>query len=1001
MKNEILYLIKINVIKKFLLFFIIFICFNFSLTGCSGCSYFYLKVESLDKNSKSTNDINNGNDAIVRINSVSSYTADGTYTVGQVVDIVITFSAPVQLVNGGSTSLQSPPTITLETGANDKIVQLVNLSDDGYTLSGVYTILKGDTSNDLNYVDITSLSTGSWSFTPKLNSNVSIDWTLPELNNQNSLAGLKNIIVDTVFDFSVTSATASILETDNDVTNMQFFIVQLKYSVDQDVVITAQGNSSLATSSDFELSTGTIIIPAGSTMGYFGLTIKGDVGLKEFDKEIEFIFSENILANTQKSIQVLLQDNDQMNLTVSPYYPVNGALWNSYVTTNSEVRLISPYLKVGPEAFPGDSPCGSSNYCIHAGEIRKVIVSWKSNCNNLTMTDDLDAFEWRCSDFFIPVFFYSVGLKKGKGLRHLIKPDGSGWTQNKVTLKDSNVIVSTSSLAGWWSNPILPLNSTNINDGINSSSRLTLSGANTIYAVTETVASLGIDFGNSNIGFVVLDSAMLSTAPAIIKDCSPALAGVQSCFIDFVQNDFNWIEGNIRGDVGYRILSNSDINLGSVGKFNRFHGLTLSNGSTGIYSLSNFGGSYDDILIANCNKGLESDYGDNNNFFNIKIYDSANRGIEIGNLNLSSFFYNIGIFNSANENLNIDSNFNSFDHILSVGGKGINIQIGSSSLQNTLIVNSATYGLWIKPGWGNSFYNSITVSNSQNYGINIQNSLNIHSNILLTNNSEGLFIDTILKNTPNLFSNIYSIDNRNSEIKFHNNSNSAKWTNNLYVGRASPACTYGTGTNLIGLQNSTCDPVAPSLNNTRLSNINANNIFQKFVTDNTNTHGAEGISGKTFASISDWIQFETLYRFWAPLDLGSLPNLNIVGPCKGSSPSCGILDLSLITEAFNLKNINGIFIANAPCPDSVKLSNMIHNDTSADGGFVFDALSASTEYLFDGVGNDNGACEPGEYCYFNPSAGANMDDPYLYTETCQYENTGAPSSYIKMYGRSN
>ena len=54
------------------------------------------------------------------------------------------------------------------------------------------------------------------------------------------------------------------------------------------------------------------------------------------------------------------------------------------------------YQKIGPEA----ACTGSGNYftCVHGGEKRKVTVPAFISCTNLSITDELGAFDWECDD---------------------------------------------------------------------------------------------------------------------------------------------------------------------------------------------------------------------------------------------------------------------------------------------------------------------------------------------------------------------------------------------------------------------------------------------------------------------------------------------------------------------------------------------------------------------------------------------------------------------------
>ena len=85
------------------------------------------------------------------ITSVTSTTPNGTYDVGDTINITINFSENVTLSNGTIT-------VTLETGTTDRTVTINSFSNSN-TASGTYTVQAGDTSSDLTVKTI-ALSSG-------------------------------------------------------------------------------------------------------------------------------------------------------------------------------------------------------------------------------------------------------------------------------------------------------------------------------------------------------------------------------------------------------------------------------------------------------------------------------------------------------------------------------------------------------------------------------------------------------------------------------------------------------------------------------------------------------------------------------------------------------------------------------------------------------------------------------------------------------------------------
>ena len=129
--------------------------------------------------------------------NVTSSVANGTYKVGDVLPILITFSEAV--------TVTGIPRITLETGTTDAVVDYT--SGTGTTvLTFNYTVAPGQTSADLNYTATNALVLNGGTIRDALNNNATL--TLPALANANSLGGGKNIVIEGLVP-TVTNVTSS------------------------------------------------------------------------------------------------------------------------------------------------------------------------------------------------------------------------------------------------------------------------------------------------------------------------------------------------------------------------------------------------------------------------------------------------------------------------------------------------------------------------------------------------------------------------------------------------------------------------------------------------------------------------------------------------------------------------------------------------------------------------------------------------------------------------
>ena len=121
------------------------------------------------------------------VSSVSSSTANGSYKAGQVIAVTVTFSEVVNVSSG-------TPTITLETGATDAVVNYSSGSGSA-VLTFNYTVAAGDTSADLDYSSTTALALNGATIRDAAGNNATLTLASPSLTN--SLGNVKAIVVDT------------------------------------------------------------------------------------------------------------------------------------------------------------------------------------------------------------------------------------------------------------------------------------------------------------------------------------------------------------------------------------------------------------------------------------------------------------------------------------------------------------------------------------------------------------------------------------------------------------------------------------------------------------------------------------------------------------------------------------------------------------------------------------------------------------------------------------
>ncbi|BCG26160.1 hypothetical protein TUM18999_43510 [Pseudomonas tohonis] len=121
------------------------------------------------------------------VTSVSSSTANGTYKIGDVITVTVQFD--------GAVNVTGTPTLTLETGATDRVLSYVSGSGTD-TLSFSYTVQAGDSSADLDYTSTSALSLNGGTIKDGANQNAIL--TLAAPGAAGSLGANKALVVDGV-----------------------------------------------------------------------------------------------------------------------------------------------------------------------------------------------------------------------------------------------------------------------------------------------------------------------------------------------------------------------------------------------------------------------------------------------------------------------------------------------------------------------------------------------------------------------------------------------------------------------------------------------------------------------------------------------------------------------------------------------------------------------------------------------------------------------------------
>ena len=124
------------------------------------------------------------------VSGVSSTSDDGSYSIGDLIPVTVTFSEAVVVDTSGGT-----PTLTLETGTTDRTATYVSGSDSTVLVFN-YTVQSGDTSGDLAYTGTNALTLNSGTIEDRAGNTATL--TLAAAGVDGSLSVNKALVIDGV-----------------------------------------------------------------------------------------------------------------------------------------------------------------------------------------------------------------------------------------------------------------------------------------------------------------------------------------------------------------------------------------------------------------------------------------------------------------------------------------------------------------------------------------------------------------------------------------------------------------------------------------------------------------------------------------------------------------------------------------------------------------------------------------------------------------------------------
>ena len=548
---------------------------------------------------------------------------------------------------------------------------------------------------------------------------------------------------------------------------------------------------------------------------------------------------------------------------------------------------------------------------------------------------------------------FTSQLNTFKGLTNLLT-SAPAWAKDSVTLYKNGVAVASSPSEVWWTDSVVAAASSLFN----SPGPGLVSNSGTINVVTANTNFYGLNFTASNIGFVVLPPAVMSSLSSLNNcDLGNGLSDGGNNTISLIcagSQNYLWVEGAFSGQTS----------AASV-----VYGLYLSGVN---YSVFNQLALADAEGPANGMGGMITNISQFNRFSNL-VVENANYGFYVSNAN-----YNLIVnANSSNETQNsFELDTNATGNVLS-NVVMANLGQGQSQFQLNTSSNSNFFSrLTVTNNVGVGSTNGVTVSQSNS---------NIFNNMISANNFGNHYsvagagrdpLNIVSASINNTFNQIALASFGDEHICFDTDTTGNLSVGNLWFDTAvATTCETPSGTNNSNSLSATVFGPGGSCAVLTAQPLSVNAVVtafpSTFVSEPTSESSANytGLTAAYSTGI-DFYHFDNMYQGWGYA--GVFPN-SPASECQSGSgeTACQIWDWSLSKNDTNWLNTSGTgissnsaFVPGGTCPAEVNGNVAVTDETS-----TYTFLQNAAEIIGSG-GNDNGLCETGETCLYTPNLGA-------------------------------
>lgn len=552
---------------------------------------------------------------------------------------------------------------------------------------------------------------------------------------------------------------------------------------------------------------------------------------------------------------------------------------------------------------------------------------------------------------------------------------------------DGATTIASSTLQPWWTNPTSALSN-------NTSAQVNLSADGTVYFASSDVQNIGYFIAADNVSLVTLNGAKLKyNSGADITPCSTIGGNVAAIICAQAIRRAAWIEADMDSTLS-TFKAHIGIFAGNF-RYSRIQNLNIQdlNPSVAHYALAMTSSSSQsgsnlvrDVGIANASGGVEVKNLDYNTFENIKVTriqglggSVSNCGIYLSSTSAKNKFYKshiaevkgTDIGGAADGGLCVNSPNNSFVglKIMNIANYGVVLNGGGSytSISQMILTNISNHGVFLNGG-SNSVISHSTLGNLTGSAFYFQgggiNNLTLHS-IAAANMSDGIAKLSTSTGSGHLYSSLALTNYTGSFIDFPvSGSNISGSFENFLNAGVSPFCNDQAGST--NITSSACDYGGGSA----IQNDIGNDFLGRVILDDTinsaDTNGSISYSILSLGSVSQWFDFENLFRTIGKLS--SVLDSTSQGRCV--SGTCGIWDWRLSVSSTALLNRSGDGLNSNSTFISGSCDGEVDGATryiTAPNGTTF--MRSAFEIYGDDIGNDNGLCEQNEDCIYAPNVG--------------------------------